>query len=85
MTLPNEMRQALADFIAQKVLKQPNRIIQPDAPLISSGWIDSLSFVDLAVFVEQTFGVHLKNSELNAATFDTLDQLADLIARKQGP
>ena len=85
MTLPNEMRQALADFIAQKILRQPNRIIQPDAPLISSGWIDSLSFVDLAVFVEQTFGVPLKNSELNAATFDTLDQLADLIARKQGP
>ena len=85
MTLPNEMRQALADFIAQKIVRQPNRVIPTDAPLISSGWIDSLSFVDLAVFVEQTFGVHLKNSELNAATFDTLDQLADLIARKQGP
>lgn len=85
MTLAGDRQQTIADFIAQKILKQPGRVIKPDAPLISSGLIDSLSFVDLAVFVENTFGVRLKNSELNAAAFDTLDQLADLIARKQNP
>jgi len=31
------------------------------------------------LFVEDNFAVHLDDSELNKETFDTLDQLADLI------
>jgi acyl carrier protein len=51
--------------------------------LISSGLIDSFSLVDLALFVEDTFGVHLDDAELNAETFDTLAQLAALVESRQ--
>jgi acyl carrier protein len=64
-------------------LKQPGRIISPDEPLISSGMIDSFSLVDLALFVEDSFGVRIEDSELNAGTFDTLSQLLDLIIGRQ--
>jgi len=83
MALPNDMQQTIADFIVRKILKKPNRVIKADAPLISSGLVDSLSLVDLALFMEETFGVRLKNSELNASTFDTIDQLVELITRRQ--
>jgi acyl carrier protein len=73
----------LAGFISGKILKQPGRIISPDEPLISSGMIDSFSLVDLALFVEDSFGVRLEDSELNAGTFDTLSQLLDLIIGRQ--
>ena len=73
----------LAQFIITKVLKQPRRIIQPDEPLISSGLIDSFSLVDLALFVEDNYGVRIDDTELNAATFDTLNQLTDLIRDRQ--
>ena len=82
--MPTEMQQAIADFVVQKLLKTPNRVLKIDEPIISRGLIDSLNFVDLALFVEDTFGVRLKNSELNAATFDTIEQLANLITRRQG-
>jgi acyl carrier protein len=36
--------------------------------------------VDLAVYIEDTFGAHLDDMELNADHFDTLNELADLIA-----
>jgi acyl carrier protein len=39
--------------------------------------------VDLALFVEDQFGVRIDDSELNADTFDTLPQLAALIAQRQ--
>jgi acyl carrier protein len=79
-----EMQQSIANFIAQKILKQPKRVIQPGDALISSGLIDSFSLVDLALFIEDTFGVRIADSELNASTFDTIDQLAALIvARKK--
>jgi acyl carrier protein len=39
--------------------------------------------MDLALFVEDTFGVKIEDTELNADTFDSLNQLADLIKSRQ--
>jgi acyl carrier protein len=66
-------------YIATQIIKQPGRKIAADAPLISSGMIDSFSLMDLALFVEDTFGVRIEDTELNANTFDNLTQLASLI------
>lgn len=81
--MSTEIHQKIADFITQKILKQPKRIIRPDEALISGGLIDSFSLVDLALFVEDTFGVRIADSELNASTFDSLDQLVNLILARQ--
>jgi acyl carrier protein len=70
-------------FIATQILKQPNRIIAADEPLISSGLIDSFSLMDLALYVEDTFGVRIEDTELNADTFDNLNQLASLIESRR--
>lgn len=71
------------DYIAGEILRQPGRQIEPDEPLISGGLIDSFSLVDLALFVEQTFGVRIEDTELNADTFDSLNELAALIRERQ--
>ncbi len=73
----------LGQQIAAKILKQPRRTLKADEPLISSGVIDSFSLVDVALLVEDTYGVHIDDLELNAETFDTLDQLAELIRARQ--
>ena len=73
----------LAAYITKEILKQPKRIIRPDEALISSGLIDSFSLVDLGLFVEDNFGVRIDDTELNADTFDTLEQLAKLIQDRQ--
>lgn len=70
-------------YIATTILKQPNRKIAADEKLISSGLIDSFSLMDLALFVEDTFGVRIEDTELNAQTFDNLTQLASLIQSRQ--
>jgi len=70
-------------YIAAELLKSPDRQIAPDEPLISGGMIDSFSLVDLALFIEETFGVRVDDTELNADTFDTLDQLAALVESRQ--
>ncbi len=73
----------LAQYIAAEILKQPKRVVRPDEPLISSGLIDSFHLVDLGIFVEDKFGVKIDDTELNAETFDTLTQLADIIRQRQ--
>lgn len=80
----SQVTDTLGQYIAAKILKQPKRGVRADEALISSGLIDSFSLVDLALYVEDQFGVHLDDSELNAETFDTLDQLNSLIQQRQG-
>jgi acyl carrier protein len=79
----SDITNPLSQYIATQILKQPNRPIAPCDALISSGLVDSFSLVDLALYVEDTFGVHIDDTELNADTFDTLDELAGLIRQRQ--
>jgi acyl carrier protein len=81
--LTNDISIQLAQFIATEILKQPGRAIAEDETLISSGLVDSFSLVDLALFVEDKFGVRIDDTELKADTFDTLAQLGDLIRQRQ--
>lgn len=73
----------LGTFIAAEILQSPDKAITPDEPLISGGLIDSFSLMDLALFVEENFNVRIDDTELNAETFDTLSQLAEIIASRQ--
>jgi acyl carrier protein len=79
----DELKTKLAEYLSNDILKQPGRTINPEEALLSSGMIDSFHLVDLALFVEDNFGVHIDDSELNASTFDSLDQLAGLIQSRQ--
>ena len=78
-----ELVSKLAAYIATDILIQPKRAIRADEALISSGLIDSFSLMDISLFVEGNFGVRIDDTELNAETFDTLEQLAKLIQSRQ--
>ena len=81
--MTTEIITPIAKFVAEKILKQPNKVISADEALISSGLIDSFSLMDLALFIEDTFGVRIEDTELNADTFDNLNQLAALISSRK--
>jgi acyl carrier protein len=82
--MTNDISSTLAQYIAASILQQPKRVIAYDAPLISSGLIDSFHLVDLSLFVEEKFGARIDDSELNKDTFDTIAQLAAIIQDRQG-
>ena len=79
LTINNE----LSRYIADEILKDSARIVKNDEPLISSGLIDSFSLVDLALYVEDTYGVRIEDTELTSVVFDTVEQLAELISRRR--
>jgi acyl carrier protein len=81
--MSKEMKNQLSDFIASEILNQPGREIGEDEKLISSGLIDSLSLVDISLFVEEQFQVIIDDTELNADTFDTLAELEAIIESRQ--
>ncbi len=73
----------LGAYIAREILKQPDRVVNPDDPLLSSGLVDSFHLVDLSLYIENNFGVRIDDVELNASTFDTLNQLVNLIKSRK--
>jgi acyl carrier protein len=77
--MENSIIDTLSLYIAVEILKQPDRKIHPDDPLITSGLIDSFHLVDLSLFIEDHFGVVIDDTELNADNFDSLNQLATLV------
>ncbi len=81
--MSDETIATLNRFITAEILKQPRRELSLTEKLLSSGLIDSFSLVDLSIFVESTFGVHIDDTELNAGTFDSLAELAALIHDRQ--
>lgn len=82
MKSKEEMVKELGAKISADILKQPEGNIAADEALISSGLIDSFSLVDVALIVEQLYGVRIEDYELNADTFDTLDQLAAIVIER---
>jgi acyl carrier protein len=83
--MSEEIESAVSKYISEQVLKQPGRTISPQEKLISSGLIDSFHLVDLSLFVEDTYGVHLDDTELNPQTFDSLAELAAIIHARRNP
>jgi len=81
--MENSMENILSRYICQDLLNQKEKTLTGQDPLLSSGLIDSFHVVDLALFVEDTFGVILEDTELNTETFDTLSELVELIKQRQ--
>ena len=79
----SDMMTALAEYIASEILSQPSRKIEETEKLISSGLIDSLSLVDIAIFVEDQYQVAIDDTELNSDTFDSLEELEKIIISRQ--
>lgn len=73
----------LSEKITKNLLKDSKMKLDPSEPLISTGLLDSFNLVDLALIVEEEFGVRIEDFELNADTFDTLEELAQIIAERQ--
>ena len=78
-----EIEETLANYITKEILKQPNRKLRPDEALLSNDLIDSFNIVDLGIFIEDTFGVRLADTEFTSYTFDTLEQLAGIIRSRK--
>lgn len=77
-----QILQDATGLVAKLISRNPTSL-KPDAALISSGLVDSFHLVDLAIQVEEMFGVVIDDTELDGLTFDTLDSLADLIAERR--
>jgi acyl carrier protein len=77
--------QRLAQYINRNLLRAPDRQVESNTPLISSGLLDSLSLIRVLTFIEDEFGVAIPDqfvTEEDMNSVALIVQLADEHGRR---
>jgi acyl carrier protein len=81
----DDIRQAILEYVKKEYLDESDdRELTADTRLITSGIVDSFSMVSLKLFLERKYAIQIPDAEASPAAFDTVDRIADLVARVQG-
>lgn len=57
--------------------------VDDDASFLESGVVDSTGVLELVLFAEETFSINVDDHDVVPENFDSVNQLAAYIARKQ--
>lgn len=74
---PQQIRSA-ARQVTQQMIGSP---LADDAPLVSSGLIDSLSVLELIARLEQTLQVSIPAGHLQPEDLDTIELMVETVSR----
>jgi acyl carrier protein len=80
MTSPETLRADLRAYILREMIRDAAYPLADDETFLAHGLADSLALAELAVFVEDRYGVYIPDPELTVARMGTLDQI---VARVQ--
>jgi acyl carrier protein len=58
--------------------------LKDDASLLEEGIMDSTGVLDLVMFIEETFGIQVKDEELIPENLDSVDKLVAFVEKKTG-
>jgi acyl carrier protein len=53
-----------------------------DTPLLDDWFASSMEVIDMVLFLEKQFGIKLRDSDISAQNFDTLDALSNFVLAK---
>ncbi len=70
----SDFRDKLRSFICEKTWVEQDEL-EDDAPLFSSGIIDSLDLLDLVVLVESELNTKVTPGQLSLANFDSINKI----------
>jgi len=74
----DEIREFLSDEIENLVFYR----VAAEEALVSTKLLDSIGLVDLAVAIEQKYGIKIPFNEINEENFDQINLIAAFIERK---
>lgn len=78
-----EYRSIIRNFIIENFdIDKNDKDFTDDVNLFEYGYIDSLGFVKIVVFMENTFNFKVENKDLMMYPTSTINEIASLISRK---
>ncbi|MGD1991553.1 MAG: acyl carrier protein [Anaerolineae bacterium] len=59
-------------------------LLEDDVSFLENGVVDSTGVLELVMFVEDTFGIPVKDEEIVPENFDSVDRLAQYVESQAG-
>jgi acyl carrier protein len=70
------MESVVNDYLSRELVSKPELLpLKNDTPLLETGILDSLSVLQLVLFLEQQFGVVVAPEDLIPENFGTVDAI----------
>ena len=76
-----EIKEKLKKFILETTSVDENNI-NDQTLIFTEGYFDSMGFVLLITFLEETFGIKTLDSDLVEENFESIDAMSDFVLKK---
>ncbi len=74
------MHEQLRAYITAELMREPGYPLRDDEPLMNSGLLDSIALAQLAIYIDEQFGVDIPDTAWTAEQLNTVQQI---VARVQ--
>ncbi|HWC53277.1 MAG TPA: acyl carrier protein [Chitinophagaceae bacterium] len=76
-----EIKDKIRQYIIEETYASPGQV-KDESKIFEEGLFDSMGFILLISFIEETFSIKAKDSELLETNFESLNAMADYVTRK---
>lgn len=78
------IKQTIRRYILENFLfTDDESALQDDDSFLAAGMIDSTGVLEITLFIEETFGIKVKDDEMLPENLDSVDNLVAFIQRQQ--
>ena len=78
------MKQAIREFIQTQLLHEPEQPIDAQAPLLTTGILDSLGVMRLIAFLEERCHLQIPPEDVTLENFQTIQSITDYVNGHHG-
>jgi acyl carrier protein len=79
-----DSKEKIKSYIAQNILFSKNGFeYDDDDSFLEKGIVDSMSVMELIMFIEEDYGLTVDDEEMTTDNFDSINRLANYVQRKQ--
>ncbi|MGH8068322.1 MAG: acyl carrier protein [Candidatus Entotheonellia bacterium] len=74
-----EAKETIRRFVLMRFAAARNMVLSDEVSLLEAGVIDSLGIMDIINFLEETFGIQVRDQDLVRENFDNISALARFV------
>ncbi len=79
-----DIKEQVRAFVTSNFYVADPAALEDEASLLDRGIIDSTGVLEVIFFIEDKFGIKVEDSEMLPDNLDSIDRIANFIARKKG-
>jgi acyl carrier protein len=79
-----DIKEQVRSFVTSNFYVADSALLADNASLLDHGVIDSTGVLEVIFFIEETFGLKVEDSEMLPDNLDSIERIANFVARKKG-